>query len=123
MLPRIAGHPADAPYQRERSLALAETLPDPSARIAALNNLALASRSAGDLGRALDLTQTALALCATQGDRHREAALHSNLADLLHATGRHEEAIDQLKLAAAIFAQIGGSDGNLQPEIWKLVEW
>jgi hypothetical protein len=24
---------------------------------------------------------------------------------------------------AAIFAQIGGLEGHLQPEIWKLVEW
>jgi hypothetical protein len=72
---------------------------------------------------ALDLTRTALALCASQGDRHREAALHSNLADLLHATGRQEEAMAHLKQAAAIFAQIGGPEGHLHHEIWKLVEW
>jgi Tetratricopeptide repeat len=101
----------------------AETLPGPSPRIAALNNLALASRAAGDPCHALDLTRTALALCASQGDRHREAALHSNLADLLHATGRQEEALAHLKQAAAIFAQIGGPEGHLHHEIWKLVEW
>jgi len=123
MLASSRGDPAGAREHLERSLALAETLPDPSARIAALNNLALTSRAAGDLGHALDLTRTALALCASQGDRHREAALHSNLADLLHATGRHEEALAHLKQAAAIFAQVGGPEGHLQPEIWKLVEW
>jgi hypothetical protein len=31
--------------------------------------------------------------------------------------------MSHLKQAAAIFAQVGGSEGNLQPEIWKLVEW
>src|SRR6266545_3645733 len=123
MLASSRGDPAGGREHLERSLALAETLPDPSARIAALNNLALTSRAAGDLGHALDLTRTALALCASQGDRHREAALHSNLADLLHATGRHEEAMAHLKQAAAIFAQVGGPEGHLQPEIWKLVEW
>src|SRR6266542_3727353 len=123
MLASSRGDPAGGREHLERSLALAETLPDPSARIAALNNLALTSRAAGDLGHALDLTRTALALCASQGDRHREAALHSNLADLLHATGRHEEALAHLKQAAAIFAQVGGPEGHLQPEIWKLVEW
>jgi DNA-binding SARP family transcriptional activator len=123
MLASSRGDLADAREHLERSLALAETLPGPSWQIAALNNLALASRAAGDLGRALELAGTALALCAAQGDRHREAALHSNLADLLHATGRHEEAMDHLKQAAGIFAQIGGPGGNLQPEIWKLVEW
>jgi hypothetical protein len=28
-----------------------------------------------------------------------------------------------LKLAVALFAEIGGRPGDLQPEIWKLVEW
>jgi predicted ATPase len=123
MLASSRNDPAAAREHLERSLTMAETLPDPSARIAALNNLALTSRAAGDLGQALDLTRTALALCASRGDRHREAALHSNLADLLHATGQHEEAMTHLKQAAAIFAQVGGPEGRLQPEIWKLVEW
>lgn len=25
--------------------------------------------------------------------------------------------------AVAIFAEIGGEDGEMQPEVWKLVEW
>jgi hypothetical protein len=67
-----------------------------------------------------------------QGDRHREAALHNNLADLLHMQGKLEAAMDHLKMAVAIFAEIGTStstnpdglrtDGYL-PEIWKLSEW
>lgn len=44
-----------------------------------------------------DLTGAALGLCASQGDRHREAALHNNLADLLHAQGRDEEAMTHLE--------------------------
>jgi hypothetical protein len=63
-------------------------LGDPSARAAALNNLALVAREAGDLNRALSLTEEALALRAAEGDRHREAALENNLADLHHAAGR-----------------------------------
>ena len=73
---------------------LAEATGDPGARVAALNNLALAHRARGELEPALELTGAALELCAAQGDRHREAALHNNLADLLHAAGRHEEAMD-----------------------------
>jgi hypothetical protein len=61
-------------------------LPDPSAPIAALNNLALAERRPATSAPRFDRTRTALALCASRGDRHREAALHSNPADLLHAT-------------------------------------
>ena len=92
----------------ERSLALAETLPDPSVAVAALNNLALACARAGDRERALELTERAVALCTRQGDRHREAALYNNLADLLHHEGRSEEAMASLKHAATLFAEIGG---------------
>ena len=58
-----------------------------------------------------------------QGDRHREAALHNNLADLLHAAGDPDSAMAELKQAVAIFAEIGGDAGEAQVEIWKLVEW
>jgi hypothetical protein len=34
-----------------------------------------------------------------------------------------EAAMQQLKQAVAIFAQIGGQTEQWEPEIWKLVEW
>jgi len=83
---------------------MAETLGDPPARVAALNNLALV-------------------LCESQGDRHREAALHNTLSDILHTSGRPEAAMAHLKQAVATFADIGQEAGAMQPEIWKLVEW
>ena len=101
---------------------LAEATGDPGARVAALNNLALAHRARGELEPALELTRAALELCAAQGDRHREAALHNNLADLLHAAGRHDDAMDELKRAVAIFAEVG-AEGEPQPEVWKLARW
>jgi DNA-binding SARP family transcriptional activator/Tfp pilus assembly protein PilF len=106
----------------ERSLELAEAAGDPASRVAALNNLALAYRNGGDLDRALERAEAALELCVSIGDRHREAALHNNLADLLHAAGRSEEAMRHLTQAVTIFAEVG-EEGELQPEIWKLVEW
>jgi DNA-binding SARP family transcriptional activator len=117
-----SGDLGGARHHLERSLALAEDLGDPAARVAALNNLALAHGNGGELGRALERVEAALALCVSLGDRHREAALHNNLADLLHAAGRPEEAMDHLKQAVSIFAEVG-EEGELQPEIWKLVEW
>ncbi len=69
------------------------------------------------------LAEQALARCAAQGDRHREAALHSHLADLLHATGHAEAAMAHLKQSVTIYAEIGAQAGTLQPEIWKLAEW
>jgi len=69
------------------------------------------------------LTQDALALCVSQGDRHREAALHNNLADLFHAAGNSEAAMSHLKQAVSIYAEIGVEAGAVRPEIWKLAEW
>jgi tetratricopeptide (TPR) repeat protein len=103
----------------QASLALAEKLNDPSAIVAALNNLALTTDV---VERALELEERALELCTRIGDRHREAALHSNLADLLRAAGRPEEAVEHIKSSAAIFAGVGSPD-ELRPEVWKLVEW
>ena len=104
------------------SLRLAVALDDPGARVAALNNSALTHRAAGELELAMELTTEGLKLCASLGDRHREAALHNNLADLLRASGGSEEAMVHLKKAVAIFAEVG-DPGEMEPEIWKLVEW
>lgn len=124
----LASHRGDAVEARmhlESSLALAEGQHDPVATAAALNNLALALKGT-EIELALRFAQRALDLCARVGDRHREAAMHSNLADLLRAAGRTDEAMGHLRLSAAIFADVGEPDevgGELRPEIWKLVEW
>ena len=107
----------------ERSVELAESLSDRSVLVAALNNLALACGRSGETETAIVLTSRALELCTEQGDRHREAALHNNLADLLHAAGREAESMEHLKRAVAIFAEVGDGEAGMQPEVWKLVEW
>jgi hypothetical protein len=91
-------------------------------RIAALNNLARTVSSAGDTERGIDLTNEALAMCVAIGDRHREAALHNNLADLLHSAGRREEAMAHLKRAVAVFAEVG-EPGALEPGKWRMATW
>jgi len=111
------------PGHLERSLELAGRLPDPSIRIAALNNLARARAAEGDIEPAAALVREALELVAAQGDRHREAALRNNLADALHRAGREEEAMEELKRAVAIFAEVGGHEDEPRPGVWQLVEW
>lgn len=86
------------------------------------NNLALTHRARGDLQTATELAVVALDLCVATGDRHREVALHNNLADLLHAGGRADDAMDHLKTAVQIFAEVGAEE-EPRPEIWKLVRW
>ncbi len=123
ILESSAGHLDKAQEHLQTSSRLAESLGDPAIRVAALNNLALAFREHGDLQRAIELGQAALHLCISVGDRHREAALHNNLADLYHMVGQSEIAMQHLKHAVSIFAEIGAEAGDWQPEIWKLVEW
>jgi len=107
----------------EESLAIAARVGDEATRVAAMNNLALALGRSGEHERAIDLTREALARAARLGDRHREAALHNNLADLLHRSGKQNEAMRELRRAARLFSEIGGVEGTMQPEVWKLVQW
>lgn len=107
----------------ETSVALARELGDREAHAAALNNLALSLKDAGDLDRACGLTEQALDECEAIGDRHRTAALHNNLADILRAQGRKDESMRHLKRAVRLFSEIGGESGTTEPEVWKLVAW
>lgn len=106
-----------------RSYHLAQAYGLMSMEITSANNLALAETAAGDHAGAQQLFETALRLCQRYGDRHWEAAIHNNLADLFHATGQEEEAMAQLKQSISILATIGREAGDWQPEIWKLSEW
>lgn len=104
------------------SLEHAQGLADPGAAVAALNNL---SRLLADLDRldeALIHAEQALKLGEEHGDRHRVAALHTNLADLLHASGQHDSAMDHVMESARLFAGVDAG-GPIRPEIWALVEW
>jgi DNA-binding SARP family transcriptional activator/tetratricopeptide (TPR) repeat protein len=110
------------------SLALAEgragtATEDDAAAIAAGNGLALVEAAAGDRAAAIGLLATAADRCRRMGERHLEAVVENNLADQLHAVGRTDEAMEHLKRAVAIFADVGGAPGELKPEIWKLVAW
>jgi predicted ATPase len=105
------------------SLALAGADPDAGAAIAARNALALVEAAAGNRAAAIALLEAALEECRRTGERHLEAAVENSLADQLHAVGRTDEAMAHLKQAVAIFAEVGGNPGELEPEIWKLVAW
>jgi predicted ATPase/DNA-binding SARP family transcriptional activator len=122
LLARRLDDPAQSQRHLEHAAALASTLADPSAYIAALNNLALSTADTGDVDRAVDLLTTALERCERQGDRHRSAALHNNLADLHHRRGEEEQAMAHLTEAVTRFADVG-EPATHDPEIWKLVEW
>ena len=128
MLAARAGDTAAAESYLRDSLAEARRLPAPGsgpalgAAVAALNNLARLLAETGRGHEALTVAAEALELGRELGDQHRVAALHTNLADLLHADGQHDAAMTHLKEAARRFASVDVGDAP-RPEIWTLVEW
>ena len=117
-----AGDTSGARTHLTTSRSYADTLRDPTLSVAALNNLGRVEAADGDTATALALAQLALELGTRQGDRHRLAALHTNLADLLHSDGQEAAAVEHLKRAAELFADVDRDDER-RPEIWKLVAW
>ena len=101
---------------------LAEARPRSGAAVAALNNLARLLAETGRGPEALTAAAEALDLGRELGDQHRMAALHTNMADLLHADGQRDAAMTHLKEAARRFAAVDAGDAP-RPEIWTLVEW
>ena len=126
MLAARAGDPAAAEGYLRDSLAEARRLPErgagQGAAVAALNNLARLLAETGRGREALPVAAEALELGRELGDQHRVAALHTNVADLLHADGQHDAAMTHLKEAARRFAAVDVGDAP-RPEIWTLVEW
>ena len=121
LLAEAAGDHEQAQHQLVQAAEQARRVGDLDLQIAALNNLSRSHQRASDAPAALAAAQRALALAERQGDRHRLAALPAHLADLLHAAGRETEALAELKMSAASFAEVDGS--RARPEVWTLTEW
>lgn len=113
-------HPDAERYLRS-SLEHARVASNTELEVAALNNLARSYAHDGAIEQALFSAQEALALGEAQGDLHRAAALHDHIADLCHRAGKHAEAMQHLKAAAAAFGAV--DDAQARPEVWKLVSW
>ncbi len=122
MLAARAGDGAAAETYLRDSLAEARQLPELGAAVAALNNLARLLAETGRIPEALQIAGEALELGSELGDQHRVAALHTNMADLLHADAQGDAAMTHLKEAARRFASVDVGDAP-RPEIWTLVEW
>jgi DNA-binding SARP family transcriptional activator len=115
-----AGDATAAVIDLQAALAAAAEDPDPTAAIAAGVGLAMAEAALGDVDAAVARGQTAVEACRRIGDRHLEAAVENHLADLLHAAGREEAALEHLRRAVAAFAELGGDPADPDPGIWML---
>jgi predicted ATPase/DNA-binding SARP family transcriptional activator len=97
--------------------------PDRTAAIAAEIGLAMAEGALGRLDVMLEHGENALRVCRQVGDRHLEAAVENHIADLLHAGGREDAALDHLRRAVEAFAEVGGNRPDPDPGIWMLAAW
>ena len=123
LLARASGDLVGSVARLEASRDLAEAEGDVEMLIAALNNLGLVYGDLSDQEKAERLLEEALASCRAIGDRHREAALLSNLGDAQFALGRQDDAAASVKRSAQIMSEIGVDGDTLIPEVWKLTEW
>lgn len=126
LLARHRGDLAAARLHLTEALSIAATLPGPAARMASLNNLALLEVAEGVSDEAEARLRQAIAIATATADRHHEAALRNNLADLLNSASRRSEAITEVALSAMILAELGGlgtPSRELTPEVWRLVDW
>lgn len=114
------GDAVTAITQMRAAVAAAESDPDPTASIAALVALALACAATGAIDEALRQGELAVAACRRIGDRHLEAAVENQLADLLHEAGRDDEARPHQLRAMEAFAEVGGDPADPDPGIWML---
>ncbi|MFZ0322554.1 MAG: BTAD domain-containing putative transcriptional regulator [Actinomycetes bacterium] len=105
----------------ELSGSQAAMLDDLGPAVAAANNVSRVYAVAGRTDDALDAARRALELGERHGDRHRVAALHANLADLLHQGGRDDEAKEHARASAQAFADV--DEAVVRPQVWTLVEW
>jgi tetratricopeptide (TPR) repeat protein len=113
------------PDQEKGRIALEHALElagaDPVLRMAALNALGHAFADAGEEGAAVTAIDEALAIANDIGDRHREAALYSHLADLRYRSGKQKEAEALQTEAVKLF--VGVEPGSWEPEVWLLSRW
>jgi tetratricopeptide (TPR) repeat protein len=123
LVSQARGDLATARVAFERSADLAADDPDPTASIAAMTALALVVAAEGDVDGAVATATRAIEACRRIGDRHLEAAVENHLADLLHDAGREDAAMEHLKRAVALFAEIGEDASEPDPGVWSLAAW
>jgi tetratricopeptide (TPR) repeat protein len=123
ILARANGFPDQARWHLENSLQIARNNHDLVDQVAANNNLARIFQDQNLIEPALKLARDALTICQQINDRHHEAALFDLLAELYHANGQDDEAMDYLKQAVQRFAEIRSGVDEPSPEIWMLSEW
>jgi predicted ATPase/DNA-binding SARP family transcriptional activator len=109
----LAGDPADPAGSRARLEALRDD-PDPGVATAARMWCSHARENSGDLTGAIALATQALATIPDDDGPWSKAMLHSQLAQLHAALGRHDAADRHARLALPALERLGATDDTVQ---------
>jgi len=113
----------DAIACHERAQAIWEELGDDYGLAASLNNTGLALHGGGRAGEAQSAFERSLALFEKIGNRHGQACAYDNLGQVYIDRGDEELAMDNLKKAVTIMAEIAVDKSELVPEMWEIDGW
>jgi tetratricopeptide (TPR) repeat protein len=90
---------------------------------ASLNNLGLAHHRRGDLDQAAAYFERGLEIFERIGNRHGLARSYDNLGQVYMDKEEREKAMDYLKKAVAILAEISVDKDEIEPEMWQSGAW
>ncbi|MBN6034741.1 tetratricopeptide repeat protein [Amycolatopsis sp. 195334CR] len=103
---RLAGRLVEAARYQERATAVAAEVFDADLRTQLYRDRAATAQAGGDLAEALRLYRGALDLAAGTGNHTHRAHADRGVAQVLHALGRHAEAVPHWEAAEAGFAEL-----------------
>ncbi len=109
----ITGHWTEWQTVLKAGLAAAQGLGRPDDEGAFLTHLGIASSALGQVDRAIEYYQQALALHHEMGNRHGQGAVLGNLGIVYGGLGRHEQAIEYFQQALIIEEEIGDHQGQM----------
>jgi tetratricopeptide (TPR) repeat protein len=87
------------------------------------NNLGLVALCEGEWDMARAHFEESLVLFDKLGNRHGTARIYDNLSQVFSETGQKDKAIEYIKKAVAILADISTDETGPSPEMWQSGAW
>lgn len=115
--------PTTAAEHARNAIRLSQLADAPLVEAAAANLLGLIQATEGRYDEAIAFFGQARANLDRHGDVHRLAAVHANLGDALHKSGRETEAREHQLESARLFSEVTGPATEGRADLWSLTVW
>jgi DNA-binding SARP family transcriptional activator/tetratricopeptide (TPR) repeat protein len=115
--------PAIAAEHAGNAIRLSQLADAPLIEAAAANLLGLLHAAESRYDEAIACFGQARTNLDRHGDVHRLAAVHANLGDVLHMSGREAEAREHQLESARLFSEVTGPATEGRAELWALTVW